>query len=222
MSVISPLPTPPSRSDPANFAARGDALLGALPTFVTETNTVASEVNTNASNAATSAATATTNASQAATSAAAALQSVADAAAVSGATQWISGTTYAIGKVVWSPLSYLNYRRKTAGAGATDPSLDSTNWALMGTPTALPFVLISTDTTAVTSSHYIFTANLTLTLPASPTLNSAVEYTDLSGLTTCLIDPGTEKIRGTTGAMALNTKNTSRRLVYTGSTKGWV
>lgn len=36
---ITPLPTPvPQRSDPANFAARGDALLTALPGLVAETN----------------------------------------------------------------------------------------------------------------------------------------------------------------------------------------
>jgi hypothetical protein len=43
-------------------------------------------------------------------------------------TQWITGTTYAIGDVVWSPADFQAYRRKTAGAGATDPSADATNW----------------------------------------------------------------------------------------------
>lgn len=69
MTTITALPTPPSRDDPANFATRADAFLGALPDFVTETNTVAGEVNTNASNAATSASNASTSASNASTSA---------------------------------------------------------------------------------------------------------------------------------------------------------
>lgn len=43
--AITPLPTPPSRQDPANFAARGDAFLGALPTFATEANALQSDVN---------------------------------------------------------------------------------------------------------------------------------------------------------------------------------
>lgn len=43
-------------------------------------------------------------------------------------TKWISGTTYAIGDVTWSPADFQAYRRKTAGAGTTDPSADSTNW----------------------------------------------------------------------------------------------
>lgn len=42
---ITALPTPPSRQDPDNFAARGDAFMGALPSFATEANTLAAEVN---------------------------------------------------------------------------------------------------------------------------------------------------------------------------------
>ncbi|HWU81394.1 MAG TPA: hypothetical protein VN158_15175, partial [Caulobacter sp.] len=42
---ISPLPTPPSTNDPANFNTRGDAFLGQLPTFQAEANTLATEVN---------------------------------------------------------------------------------------------------------------------------------------------------------------------------------
>lgn len=45
---ITALPTPPSRSDPANFAARGDAFLGALPTFAAEANTLAAEAEADA------------------------------------------------------------------------------------------------------------------------------------------------------------------------------
>lgn len=41
---ITPLPSPPSRSDPVNFAERADDFLGALPTFVTQLNTAADEI----------------------------------------------------------------------------------------------------------------------------------------------------------------------------------
>ena len=51
------------------------------------------------------------------------------AAAAAGAPLWVSGKTYAVGDVAASAVNYLPYRRKTAGAGTTDPSLDSTNWA---------------------------------------------------------------------------------------------
>lgn len=41
MPAVTPLPTPPSRSDPTNFAVRGDAFLGALPQLATEINAAA-------------------------------------------------------------------------------------------------------------------------------------------------------------------------------------
>jgi hypothetical protein len=42
--TITALPTPPTRSDPATFAARGDAFMTALPTFATEANALAADV----------------------------------------------------------------------------------------------------------------------------------------------------------------------------------
>jgi hypothetical protein len=54
--AITALPTPPERSDPSNFAARGDAFLGALPTFATEANVLQTDVNAKQAAAAVSAA----------------------------------------------------------------------------------------------------------------------------------------------------------------------
>jgi hypothetical protein len=51
------------------------------------------------------------------------------ATSAANASIWVSGQTYAIGDVRFSPINFLSYRRKTAGAGTTDPSLDATNWA---------------------------------------------------------------------------------------------
>ncbi len=58
MTTITALPTPPTRADPTNFADRADAMMLAMPGFVTETNMVAGEVNAAAAAAAASAATA--------------------------------------------------------------------------------------------------------------------------------------------------------------------
>ena len=44
---INNLPTPPSRSDPTNFATRGDAFMAALPAFVTQANETAAAMNLN-------------------------------------------------------------------------------------------------------------------------------------------------------------------------------
>lgn len=219
---ITALPTPPQRSDPTNFAARGDAFMAALPTLTTETNAVSTVNYNNAVITETKASEALNSATSALTYANAAQQSAIDAAAVAGATQWISGTTYVIGNVVWSPLTYLNYRRKTAGAGTTDPSLDTTNWALLGVPSTFPTVEISGNTNAAVSTHYIFTANLALTLPAGPSIGNEVEFTNLSGVKTCTVNPNGNKIRGNTEVMTINVLNAQARLVYTGATRGWV
>lgn len=45
---ITALPTPPSRTDPANFPARADAFVVALPTFGTQLNATATNVYNNA------------------------------------------------------------------------------------------------------------------------------------------------------------------------------
>lgn len=103
---ITALPTPPTRTDPNNFATRADAFLAALPTFGTEANVLASEVTT------------------AALACAAAAQGV-------SLTAWVSGTTYAEGDVRYDTTDFKSYRRKTAGAGTTRPGLDGTNWALI-------------------------------------------------------------------------------------------
>lgn len=220
---ITPLPTPvPQRSDPANFATRADALLTALPTMVTQTNATATNVYDNAVDALSSANSAAGSASTAFTQANAAAQSAAAAAAAAGAVQWVSGTTYSIGNVVWSPLTYLSYRRKTSGAGTTDPSMDNTNWALIGAPSVFPVSSINSNTTAIATSHYLFTSTLQLTLPPSPDVGTSVQFTDLSASNTASINPGSEKIRGVSGVMNLNTKWASAILVYTGATLGWV
>ena len=186
--AITPLPTPPSRQDPTNFADEADAFLGAIPTFQSEANTLgayldaeviiasewASKTNgivdstdyaskawaiggtgvTNTASAgaakewatkpedstvdgtgysalhysAKSAASSTASANSATESANSAT-AAANSAATAGAIEWVSGTTYNEGDVVYSPLNYKNYRAKQTTSGTTDPSLDTTNWA---------------------------------------------------------------------------------------------
>lgn len=140
---ITALPTAPSRARPSTFAAEGDAFLAALATFVTEVNTsgsyidgVGTSVDTDATAAAASAVDAaaqvtlaTTQATNAANSAAAASNSASSVAA--GA--WSSGSSYSVGTIVYSPITYLSYRAITTHSGeTTDPSSDATNWVALG------------------------------------------------------------------------------------------
>ena len=45
MITVSAFPPPPSRADPANFAARGDAFFAQFPTFVSQVNLLGTEIN---------------------------------------------------------------------------------------------------------------------------------------------------------------------------------
>ena len=213
---ITPFPaTPPSTSDPANFDARGDALLGHLPVFVADANALQEDVNAKA-------VIVSANALAAQQASNAAQQAVVDAAAAAGATKWIPGDAYTQGAVVWSPANYLNYRRKVAGAGATDPSLDAANWALMGAPLAAPIEFIDVDTAAQAGVHYIFTAALTLIFPEDPPVRSVVQFTDLSDTGLAELDPNGELMRGAAGIVHLTQRRISRAVIFSGTQKGWV
>ena len=219
---ITALPTPPSRSDPTNFAARGDAFLGALPAFVTQTNNLATNAYNNALDSESFASNSATSATNAFIQSQAAALSAAASAASAGAVKWISGTTYTEGAVTWSPLNFLSYRRKATGGGTTDPSSDLINWALVGAPSSFPITVISTNTSALLNNHYILATSLELTLPASPGIGTPVQFTDISNTRTCKIKPGVEKIRGVAEDMVINSLGASGILVYSGSTYGWV
>jgi hypothetical protein len=130
------LPGPsPDRSDRATFSARSvarDEFIKnvEIPERQATLNAVynnAGEAFTSATAAAASASTSSVSASDAATSAAAAL-------AATGAPAWVSGNSYTLGFVVWSPVTKQLYRRIVAGAGTTDPSADATNWFAITAP----------------------------------------------------------------------------------------
>lgn len=179
---ITALPTPPTRSDPVNFNSRADAFLSALPTFATEANELQADVNAKQTAAATSA----TNA----------LASENAAAANSGATIWVSGTTYAIGNVRFSPITYLSYRRKTAGAGTTDPSADPTNWQLINGTGNVDLNSTQTLTNKTFSTGSVWNGS------AVPIANGGTGQTTASGAFDALKQVATES---TTGVVELAT-----------------
>jgi hypothetical protein len=120
--AITPLPSAPETTDtPQQFNSKEFAWVQSLDTFVTEANAQATTVNSDASSASSSASTATTKAAEAAASAAAAAQTA-------NVTLWVSGTTYAVGDNVFSPVTFQTYRSKSAFTSTTDPSADDTNW----------------------------------------------------------------------------------------------
>lgn len=131
--VIDPLPQTPDPNDRNTFNARAYPWSEALAPWATQVQAVGANVFANAQDAASSASSANTSKNAAATSAGQAQLAQAAAQITAGAVQWVSGTSYAVGAAVWSPVNFEVYRRKVAGAGTVDPSADPTNWALTGT-----------------------------------------------------------------------------------------
>ena len=137
-SPITALPAAPSTASPTTFAALADAFISALAAFGTQCNALASNVYSNAVDAYNNALAGASSAFSASVSAAAASASAAAAASV--AASWVSGTTYVVGNLVWSPLTFQSYRRKTNGGGTVDPSIDKTNWVQLGSSFAIDAV----------------------------------------------------------------------------------
>ena len=216
--TISALPTPPSTSDPATFDTRADAFMAALPTHTTETNAASANVYANAVDAASSA-------SASASSAGAAANSAATAVSAAGATLWVSGTTYAIGDVRYSPANQKIYRRKTAGAGTTDPSADSTNWGVVSTDPQ--WAIKTTNYTAVAGDALLVNTTsgaITITLPASPTANDVVRFADYAGTWgTNKVTLGRNglKIMGLSEDYDITTANLNGVMTYIDSIQGW-
>lgn len=118
---IDAAPLVPSRADRATFPVRAEGWNTWEKVAFPQVVATAQSANLNAVDA-------LAQAVASGLSAAAAASSASAAAASSGAVLWVSGATYAIGDVRRSPADLQTYARKTAGAGATDPSADPTNW----------------------------------------------------------------------------------------------
>ncbi len=227
---VSTLPTPPSRDDPANFSARGDAFLAALPTLQDDIDDLAANVYANAVEAHADAVAADASVTAAAGHVATALSysaasaaSAQAAAASAGASIWVSGTAYSIGDVRWSPVTRYTYRRLTAGGGTTDPSADATNWALAGASAPQLVIVTGTTQAAHANGHYLLTnvAASTVTLPASPSAGDTVWVTPGNGLTTNVIARNGQPIMSLAEDMTINNANATVQLRYSNGTLGW-
>jgi len=82
--------------------------------------------------------------------------------------------------------------------------------------------VISTGTTAVASRTYVFTASLTLTLPASPTAGDWVAFSNRSGTLTSVIARNGQNIMGLAENMTVDSLNAGMTLTFTDATRGWV
>lgn len=156
---ITTLPTAPSRSRPTVFADEADAFLSALPNFGDQANSLADYVETQAAAVASSASSAASSATSASASATSAAASATAAAQVAAA--WVSGASYTVGTVVYSPIDFQTYRAITTHSGlTTDPSEDATNWVAIGGGGGGGGLTSQTATTTTTSQTSVATYDI--------------------------------------------------------------
>jgi hypothetical protein len=126
--------------------------------------------------------------------------------AVSTGTAWTTSKTTPTGNVV-----------------GTSDTQTLTNKTLTSPVITQNIQVISTNTTAVRSRTYVFTATLTLTLPATPAAGDQVKIVNASGTTTPVIGRNGSNIMSLAEDMTVDkAAGASFTLVYADATRGWV
>lgn len=82
--------------------------------------------------------------------------------------------------------------------------------------------VISTNTNAVKDTVYVLTADLTLTLPASPLSGDSIKINNQSSVQTCIIARNGSNIMGLAEDLTLDDASLNFELVFTNAAKGWV
>lgn len=212
--AITALPTPPTRSDPFNFATRADAFLAQLPQFADEANALATQVNTYASNASISAATAlaAANTAQGAASSAQAVSNYAG--------EWSTLTGG------YSPPISVSYQNQfytlltqVSDITAHTPGVSSV-WLLQGNYRKL--FSINTNTTVASFGTYRVTANCVCTLPSNPVDGQWVAFINKTGTSNFTIARNGKNINGVADDLLVNVKDKGFTLFYLASTNDWM
>ena len=84
--------------------------------------------------------------------------------------------------------------------------------------------VISANTTAVSGNLYVLTANIGLTLPASPsnTPPSIIYVSNRSGFANSVILRNNEKIMGLAENLEIDAVDIGITLIYSGNSQGWI
>ncbi len=84
-----------------------------------------------------------------------------------------------------------------------------------------PVNVISTATNATVKEAYVFTSNVTLTLPSTPLSGDWIEVSNLSATPSPIIARNGKKIVGLEENLTIDTAYAGFRLVFTGDSLGW-
>jgi hypothetical protein len=207
--AITPLPSAPLPTDtPAEFNSKAFAWVAALDDWTTEANALAVDVNDDANNAE-------------------------DAAAIALASANFKGSWSSLSGALNVPAAVYHSNKfwmllnNLANVTTSEPGV-SADWVEIETGGGggggwfSSVSEIGTNTNAAASTLYVFTADLTLTLPASPAVGALVGVSNRSGVTTCVIGRNTKKIQGLSEDLTVDILNAGFSLVYTGTNEGWV
>lgn len=82
--------------------------------------------------------------------------------------------------------------------------------------------IISDSTTAVSGSYYIATANITLTLPSSPTAGDIVGFSNPTANVAHVINRNGSNIMGIAEDLIYDKANTAIVFAYVDASQGWV
>ena len=82
--------------------------------------------------------------------------------------------------------------------------------------------VISTNTNALKNTIYVLTADLTLTLPASPVAGDSIKISNQSAVATCIIARNGSNIMGLASDLTLDDPTKNFELIFTNAAKGWV
>lgn len=207
--TITALPTPPSRADdPANFSAKADTFLGALPQFATEANALASDVNSdalNAQSAATAASESASDASDAAATALAASNFKGDWSTLSGALNKPASVRH--NGLFWALLNNL------ANVATSQPGV-SADWAALSAG-SMPSVVMTASVTATPGVVYINRASWVLTLPASLIPGQRIGYSNETAVDFDGVNVNGHKVRGQTVDAGLITFKPRQAYIFT-------
>jgi len=116
----------------------------------------------------------------------------------------------------------VQYNNAGAFGGITNATTDGTTLTLTSPVVTQNIQVISGNTTAVRSRTYVFTATLTLDLPASPAACDMVMFSNRSATATPVIGRNGQNIMGLAENMTVNNVNYFGTLVYADATRGWI
>lgn len=111
------------------------------------------------------------------------------------------------------------------GTSANVLTSNGTHWISKSLPATGDFnsvSIINTNTTAVSRTMYVATANLTLTLPATPAAGDIVGFSNMTGYANTIIARNGSDIMNLAENMTVDVADAGFTLIYSNTQYGWV